>query len=101
MSRETTLAAFSNLHQGRSRGAEAPHKPLLVLYALSRWLCDGTTVFRFADVEEPLGALVRDPQFGGAETAAPRDPFWFLRNDDVWIVESAAGAEISHTGDRP
>jgi putative restriction endonuclease len=101
MSRETTLAAFSNLHQGRSRGAEAPHKPLLVLFALSQWLRHGTTIFRFTDVEEPVGALVRDPQFGGAETATPRDPFWFLRNDSVWVVESGSGAEISYTGDRP
>lgn len=101
MSRETTLAAFSNLHQGRSRGSEAPHKPLLVLYVLSHWLRNGTTVFRFEDVEEPLGALVRDPQFGGAVTATPRDPFWFLRNDGVWVVESANGAEITYTGDRP
>jgi putative restriction endonuclease len=101
MSRETTLAAFSNLHQGRSRGAEAPHKPLLVLYALSQWLRHGTTVFRFEDIEEPLGALVRDPQFGGVETATPRDPFWFLRNDGVWVVESGDGADITYMGDRP
>jgi putative restriction endonuclease len=101
MSRETTLAAFSNLHQGQSRGAEAPHKPLLVLHALSEWLRNGTSVFRFVDVEEPLGALVRNPQFGGAETATHRDPFWFLRNDHVWIVDSGTGEEIAYMGDRP
>jgi putative restriction endonuclease len=101
MSREGTLDAFSSLHQGRSRGADAPHKPLLVIYALGKWLHCGATAFRFADIEEPLGRLLRNPQFGGVETATPRDPFWFLRNDGVWVVESRRGTEIEYAGDRP
>jgi putative restriction endonuclease len=101
MSRDATLAAFGNLHQGRSRGQDAPHKPLLVLYALSQWLRYGMSVFHYDDVEEQLLALVRNPQFGGADSATARDPFWFLRNDNVWVVESGAGEEIVFSGDRP
>ncbi len=34
MSRETTLTAFATLHRARWQGEEAPHKPLMVLFAL-------------------------------------------------------------------
>jgi hypothetical protein len=96
MSRETTLAAFSNLNQ---EAGVALHKPLLALYALSQNLRHGTTTFRFAEIEEPLGALIRDARFGAAPSATARDPFWWMRNDLVWVVEDSHGAALE--GDRP
>jgi putative restriction endonuclease len=105
MSRDSTLAAFSKLTRrtgGPERSREkAPHKPLLVLYALSQWLRHGTTMFRFADIEEPVGTLDRDARFGGADSASARDPFCFLTNDGVWVVESGNGAEIEDVRNRP
>jgi putative restriction endonuclease len=89
MSRESTLAAFSNLNQ---EAGTAPHKPLLLLYVLTEWLRRGTAIFRFAEIERPVGDLIRDPVFGAASSATARDPFWFLRTDKVWVVDSAAGA---------
>jgi hypothetical protein len=91
MSRESTLEAFSNLN--REAGL-APHKPLFILYVLTQWLRHGTDVFRFVDIEGPVGELVRDRQFGASSSATARDPFWFLTSDRVWIVESAIGAPL-------
>jgi hypothetical protein len=88
MSRESIVRSFCNLKQ---EAGVAPHKPLLALYALSQWLHIGTTVFRFIDLERPVGNLIRDAVFGAAPSATARDPFWFLQSDGVWVVESAAG----------
>jgi len=94
MTRESVLAAFSNLNR---EAGSAPHKPLLALYAVSQWLHSGKAVFRFVELEEPVTDLIRT--FGGAGSSTARDPFWFLRSDGIWMVESAAGAWAG--SDRP
>lgn len=67
------------------RGAQrAPHKPLLVLYALGklerdqRWL-------PFSEIDEALTDLLEE--FGPPRKRHhPEYPFWRLQNDDVWTV---------------
>jgi putative restriction endonuclease len=101
MSHETTLAAFATLHRARWRGEEAPHKPLLVLFALSQWLQSGTTRFAFAEIEDPLRNLIREFGFDGTLSADPRLPFWHLTTDGVWVVEAFSGGAINFSGRRP
>lgn len=101
MSRETTLAAFSPLHRAQWKGEEAPHKPLLVLMALSQWLQSGATRFRYADVQDPLRELIREFGLTGSTSVDPRLPFWHLTNDHVWKVETPNGSPVHFTGRRP
>jgi putative restriction endonuclease len=106
MSRETTLAAFSDLHPAKWKGEEARHKPLLVLFALSQWLQGRVTRFAFADVRAPLRDLIREFGFDGTPSADPRLPFWHLatrhpNTEPVWVVEAPGGVPIQYDGQRP
>ena len=68
------------------RGAQrAPHKPLLLLYALAR-LAEGRRDLRYSAVEPALKGLLQ--AFGPPRaTHHPEYPFWWLRTDGLWEVE--------------
>jgi putative restriction endonuclease len=64
----------------------APHKPLLVLYALGRWQ-RGRPEVSFAEVEPELTSLLQE--FGPPRKSDhPEQPFWRLQNDGVWAVSA-------------
>jgi putative restriction endonuclease len=73
-----------------SRGDQrAPHKPLLVLYALGRWQRGETADIPFIEVEPALTDLLKE--FGPPrQSFHPEYPFWRLQNDGVWTVTSDA-----------
>lgn len=99
MTRVEVIDAFSRLAMWARCGVRAPHKPLLVLYAIGQ-LLQGKDGVGFRDVEEPLRGLLR--AFGPPRrTQHPEDPFWRLRTDGVWVVQGlrprttvAGGARI-------
>lgn len=70
------------------RGDErAPHKPLLLLYAIGhlerkkRWIS-------FRDVQTDVGELL--DEFGPPRKSHhPEYPFWYLRTDGLWQVEDS------------
>jgi len=71
-------------------GERAPHKPLLVLYALGRFQREGPRALEFSAVEEDLRWLLRE--FGPPRATSPGYPFHHLTNDDhLWVVETAGG----------
>jgi putative restriction endonuclease len=58
-----------------------------VLLALARWQQGNRSALAFADVEPELTALLKE--FGPPRHSVhPEYPFWRLRNDGVWVVES-------------
>ena len=70
------------------RGSQrAPHKPLLLLYAIGKW-SNGQRVFEWRSVKKDVSALIE--QFGGSAKPEASNPFVRLRNDldgKLWIVE--------------
>ncbi len=76
-----------------SRGAQrAPHKPLLILYALGA-LMRGQEKLGFIELEQPLRELLKE--FGPMRQAYhPEYPFWRLRNDGVWLLDNAGHCAI-------
>ncbi len=71
-------------------GERAPHKPLLLLYALGRFHREGPGALEFSVVEEDLRRLLRE--FGPPRATSPGYPFHHLTNDDrLWLVETADG----------
>ena len=72
------------------RGAErAPHKPLLLLYAIGRVARGEPRIVRYAAAEPALRRLLE--QFGApGRRPAPEYPFWYLQNDGLWELEGAA-----------
>ena len=84
MTRDEVLAKFSALNVWKRGDQRAPHKPLLVLWALGRLAC-GEQAFAYRDLDEPLKDLLRE--FGPVRKSDhPEYPFWRLQKDRVWEV---------------
>lgn len=75
------------------RGDErAPHKPLLILYALGA-LSRGQEFLRYSELEIPFTELLRD--FGPSRTRLhPEYPFVRLKNDGIWEIDGFPESEI-------
>ncbi|RKS77138.1 putative restriction endonuclease [Actinomadura pelletieri DSM 43383] len=71
-------------------GVRAPHKPLLLLYALGRFRHEGPRAIEFSAAEDDLRRLLAE--FGPPRKTSPGYPFHHLTNDDgLWEVRTADG----------
>ncbi|TDE49944.1 restriction endonuclease [Nonomuraea mesophila] len=74
-----------------SRGGErAPHKPLLLLYALGHFQRNGDRPIPFSAAEAELKRLLQE--FGPPRDTSPGYPFHHLTSDGLWLVETRHGA---------
>src|SRR3954471_7478286 len=93
---DAILKRFDELSIWKQGDQRAPHKPLLVLYALGRWQA-GQKEVSFRQVEPDLTALLRE--FGPPRKSGhPEQPFWRLQRDGVWTVTAPADMPMK-TGD--
>ncbi len=94
---------FQKLNIWQNGDERAPHKPLLVLYAIGKLLRGEDRLLSYADIEEDLRNLLKD--FGPwRQNYRPQDPFWRLRNDEdtVWeIPDEDRIREIMRSDGRP
>lgn len=96
MTTDAILTRFDELNTWRQGDQRAPHKPLLVLYALGRWQ-QGKPEVTFVEAEPELTALLRE--FGPPRKSDhPERPFWRLQRDGVWSVQAPADMPLK-TGD--
>jgi putative restriction endonuclease len=96
MTSDAILTRFDELNIWRQGDQRAPHKPLLVLYALGRWQ-QGKAEVTYAEAEPDLTALLRE--FGPPRKSDhPEQPFWRLQRDGVWTVTAPADIPMK-TGD--
>jgi putative restriction endonuclease len=96
MRHEALLKRFDDLNTWRHGDQRAPHKPLLVLYALGRWQ-QGKAEVTFVETEPDLKGLLRE--FGPPRKSDhPEQPFWRLQRDGVWAVTAPADLPLK-TGD--
>lgn len=73
-----------------ARGDErAPHKPLLLLYALGHFQRHGDVPIAYSEAEEHLARLLRE--FGPPRRTSPAYPFHHLTSDGLWEVRTADG----------
>ncbi|THA59607.1 restriction endonuclease [Streptomyces sp. A0958] len=92
------LERTAKLRQWTRSGARAPHKPLLVLYALARFQQDAADELRYSAVEGDLKRLLAE--YGPANPTTPAYPFHHLVSDGVWEVRTDRGAGSPGTGVR-
>lgn len=83
------LHLFEELKVWRRGDERAPHKPLLLLLALSRVAGRQPRLTPFSELEGPLTRLLRD--YGPPRKSNhPEYPFWRLQQDGLWEVVSTA-----------
>ena len=88
MDREEIIQKFNNLKIWKRGDTRAPHKPLLILYAIGRLRRDRSHLIPYSKIDEDLGKLLQE--FGSRQTTQGTEhPFWRLRNDKVWKVVDA------------
>ena len=77
----------------------APHKPLLVLYAIGKLLRGEDRLISYVDdIEENLENLLKE--FGPRrDNYNPQFPFWRLQNDGIWEVSDADQIRETVSGD--
>jgi putative restriction endonuclease len=99
MDSEAILQRFDDLGIWKQGDQRAPHKPLLVLYALGRWQ-RGQRDVAFRQAETDLTALLRE--FGPPRKSDhPEQPYWRLQRDGVWTVHAPMGLETKKGADIP
>lgn len=89
MTRDEIILAFDRMRVWQRGDRRAVHKPLLVLFALSR-VVDGDTAMVDWNVAEPhLKQLLEE--FGPDGSSQTRhNPFWHLRTDGLWQLDGPA-----------
>ena len=99
MDREQILKKFETLRQWGSKGERAPHKPLLVLYAIGKLLQGEERLISYTDdIEENLKNLLRE--FGPRrDNHNPHFPFWRLQNDGIWEVTDSEKIGLTDSKD--
>lgn len=98
MDREEILEKFEKLKIWKRTGERAPHKPLLVLYAIGKLLRDDDRMLRYSEVDDKLGNLLREFSPGQARHGT-QYPFWRLQNDQIWEVSDADRIGQTASGD--
>ena len=93
MKPEKLKRTIANLKIWQRGGQRAPHKPLLILYALGRLTRGEPRLMSYARVKDDLKELLFE--FGPQRaTYAPEYPFIRLTNDGLWNI---SGLEILNT----
>ena len=97
MTRQRLIEALERLNVGKSGGARAPHKPLLLLLTLGRvWRGEARLASYAQEVHQQLKKLLRD--FGpSSRTLHPEYPFWHLHSEPEELWELAGAETISVT----
>ncbi|XHM62493.1 phosphorothioated DNA-binding restriction endonuclease [Streptomyces nigra] len=83
------LQRIVRLRQWTRNGTRAPHKPLLLLYALGRFQEDADRELRYSAVEGDLQRLLAE--YGPPNRTTPAYPFHHLVSDGVWEVRTDRG----------
>lgn len=78
---------INNLSIWKKGDQRAPHKPLLILYALGQLQHKGSKFMRYEEVREPLANLLKE--FGPhRQSYHPEEPFVRLTKDGIWTLSS-------------
>ncbi|WP_414682926.1 phosphorothioated DNA-binding restriction endonuclease [Longimicrobium sp.] len=89
--RNDLVRRIEEIGQWQRGGERAPHKPLLLLYAIARAARREPRMVSYATAEPILRRLLE--QFGApGRRPAPEYPFWYLQNDGLWELEGVGDA---------
>lgn len=95
--RDEWLERVASIRRWSRDGERAPHKPLLLLYALGQLQRTGASTMTYVDAEPHLAQLLRD--YGPTSRATtPAYPFHHLQTDGLWVVHAEHGDPGASSG---
>lgn len=98
MDRETIVRKFETLNYASKDGKRAPHKPLLVVYAIAELMRGKDRLLPYSEINKVLGELLSE--FGTWRSRHNTQyPFWRLQSDGVWEVPDADRVRLTASGD--
>ena len=98
MARKSLVQKFKTLNLWRKDGTRAPHKPLLVLYAIGELLRGKSRLLPYSEIDESLGNLLSE--FGSRRSSqGTQYPFWRLQSDGIWEVTDTDKIRLTASGD--
>ena len=97
--REQYLTSIQNLNIYKRGDRRAPHKPLLLLFAISK-LMVGERRISFCEVEDALMPLLDAYAPRVKARHQPEQPYWRLQRDAVWEIKGAEELPL-HAGGFP
>src|ERR1051325_9330171 len=84
---------FSQINVWKRSDERAPHKPLLLLYALAKCSQGESREIAYREVDRELRKLLIE--FGPSRKSYhPEYPFWRLQNDGLWELQGALKSEL-------
>lgn len=96
---KTIKTLFEEISVWKRGNQRAPHKPLLILYALASIQRDnGTRLFSFSEIDSKLQQLLVD--FGPTRASYHAQyPFWRLQKDGIWELNNIENITENKGGD--
>lgn len=89
---------FKDLTVWRRGDQRAPHKPLLLLFALGQYANGAERLIPYEVVDAELEQLLFE--FGPPRKSYhPQYPFWRLQNDGLWEVVGVGASAVNEAGD--
>ena len=83
------LDRIASVRRWEQNGYRAPHKPLLILYALGHHQRHGSRPIEYGEAEQHLSRLLKE--FGPPRRTTPAYPFHHLATDGFWTVTTSEG----------
>jgi putative restriction endonuclease len=100
MKRAEIEARFQSIQVWRRGEERAPHKPLLLLYALGHYSRGGEREIPYSRIDEDLRELLIE--FGPTRSSVhPEYPFWHLQSDGLWELTNSTDLQPRTGGSNP
>lgn len=97
MKKKQLLSAISEIKVWKKGNQRAPHKPLLLLLALSRVQHNQQRFVLFSQIEQDLTEMLIE--FGPQRSSHhPEEPFCRLRSDEIWELSTQTDFQIPAKG---
>lgn len=85
MTKKDVVKLFDKINVWERGGQRAPHKSLLLLYALARCQQGADRLIPYFEIDDTLRKLLME--FGPPRKSYhPEYPFWRLQNDNIWEI---------------
>ena len=98
MNKKELKSQIEGINVWKQGAQRAPHKPLLLLYALASSQRNRERFIPYTEIDEKLKQLLMD--FGPSRKSYnPQYPFWRLQHDGIWELENAQDVRLTSSGD--